>query len=202
MSQAYGVDLLDICAGGHLDAAAQSWLGERSDALRATISNTAATFFNQAATLYTMISSSDAIQALRNMTVKADNAWQNNAIVFLQTTEQVQCAAPVMQRWIMAQPDARQMYLNGEISGYGETYENLHGNGVGEKHYDWRQVMSGIGVVNGDSFGYTTYVEDTRDDNELTVFEKVDILRTWQTVQTALSAGEQDPTSPEGLMLG
>jgi hypothetical protein len=202
MMQAHGVDLLDICAGGHLDMNTQSWLGDRSDALRATISTTAQSFFNQAASLYTMISTSDAVQALRNLTVKVEGAWQTNVISYLQTIDQVQCAPIVMQRYIMAQPDIRQMYLNGEVSGYGESYENLHGDSVGAKHYDWRQVMSGIVTVSDDSFQHTTYVEDTRDDTELTVFEKVDILRTWNVVQTALSAAEQDPTSPEGLMLG
>lgn len=202
MMQAHGVDLLDICAGGHLDMNTQSWLGERSDALRATISNTASSFFNQAATLYTIISSSDAIQALRNMTVKAENAWQNNTVAYLNSVEQVQCAGPVMQRWVMTQPEVRQMYLNGEVSGYGDSYENFHGNGIGAQHYDWRQVMSGIATVTDDTFSYTTYAEDTHNENELSVFEKVDILRTWQVVQGALSAGEQDPTSPEGLMLG
>ncbi|QBJ02589.1 hypothetical protein MZD04_gp060 [Pseudomonas phage Psa21] len=202
MMQAHGVDLLDICAGGHLDMNTQSWLGDRSDALRATISTTASSFFNQAASLYTMISTSDAVQALRNLTVKADSAWQSNVITFLPSIEQIQCAPTVMQRYLMAQPDARQMYLNGEISGYGENYENLHGDGVGAKHYDWRRVMDGIVTVNSEGFSHTTYVEDTRDDAELTVFEKVDILRTWNVLQASLSAGEQDPTSPEGLMLG
>lgn len=202
MMQAHGVDLLDICAGGHLDNTTQSWLGERSDALRATISGAAASFFQQASTLYSMISTTDAVQALRNLTVKADNAWQSNAIVELHNIEQLQTAGPVMQRWIMAEPGIRQMYLNGEVSGYAETYENLHGNGIGAQHYDWRQVMSGIATVADDHFGYTTYVEDTGEDNPLSLYEKVDILRTWQQVQTALSEGEQDPTSPEGLMLG
>lgn len=202
MMQAHGVDLLDICAGGHLDNTTQSWLGERSDALRATISGAAASFFQQASTLYTMISTSDAVQALRNLTVKADNAWQSNAIVELCNIEQLQTAGPVMQRWIMAEPSIRKMYLNGEVSGYAETYENLHGNGLAAQHYDWRQVMSGIATITDDHFSYTTYVEDTGEDNPLSLYEKVDILRTWQQVQTALSEGEQDPTSPEGLMLG
>lgn len=200
--QAHGVDLLDICAGGHMDMNTQSWLGERSDALRATISTTASSFFNQAASLYTMISTSDAVQALRNMTVKADNAWQNNTISFLSNIEQIQCAPPIQQRYIMAQPDLRQMYLNGEVNGYGDMYENIHGNAVGQKHYDWRRVMDGMATVTNESVSYTNYVEDTRDDVELTVFEKVDMLRTWQIIPDMLSAAEMDPTSPEGLMLG
>lgn len=202
MMQAHGVDLLDICAGGHLDANTQSWLGERSDAMRATISNTASAFFNQAATLYTMISTSDAVQALRNLTVKTDNVWQNNVITYLTTTEQLQCAPPIMQRYIMAQEDVRRMYLNGELTGYGDSYENLHGDGIGAQHYDWRQVMTGMVTVTDESVNFTNYVEDTRDDKELSVFEKVDILRSWNVAATALSAAEQDPTSPEGLMLG
>jgi hypothetical protein len=202
MMQAHGVDLLDICAGGHLDMGTQSWLGDRSDALRATISTAAQGFFNQAATLYTMISTSDAVQALRNLTVKAENAWQSNTISYLTNIEQIQCAPIVMQRYLMAQTDVRKMYLNGEVSGYGESYENLHGNGVGAQHYDWRRVMDGIATINDESIQFTQYVEDTRDDTELTVFEKVDILRTWNVLKAELSAGEQDPTSPEGLMLG
>jgi len=200
--QAHGVDLLDICAGGHLDMGTQSWLGDRSDALRATISTAAQGFFNQAASLYTMISTSDAVQALRNLTVKAENAWQSNTITYLNSIEQIQAAPIVMQRYIMAQEDLRKMYLNGEVSGYGETYENLHGDGVGAKHYDWRRVMDGIVTVQDEGFQYTQYVEDTRDDAELTVFEKVDILRTWNQIPDMLSAAEMDPTSPEGLMLG
>lgn len=202
MMAAHGVDLLDICAGGHLDMNTQSWLGERSDALRATISTAASSFFNQAASLYTMISTSDAVQALRNLTVKAENVWQSNVITHLATIEQLQCAPLVMQRYIMAQPDLRQMYLNGEVTGYGDSYENLHGDGIGAKHYDWRRVMDGMVTVNDEGYQFTQYVEDTRDDAELTVFEKVDILRTWSVAQTELSKGEQDPTSPEGLMLG
>lgn len=202
MMQAHGVDLLDICAGGHLDQNTQSWLGERSDALRATTSTIATNFFNQAATLYTMVSTSDAVQALRNLVVKSDNSWQNNTISYLSTIEQVQCAPLVMQRYIMAQPELRQMYLNDAVTGYGDDYTNLHGNGIGASHYDWRRVMDGIGVFTDDGVRFTNYVEDTRDDTELTLFEKVDILRTWNTVEAALSAAELDPTSPEGLMLG
>lgn len=202
MMQAHGVDLLDICAGGHLDMNTQSWLGDRSDALRATISTAAQGFFNQAATLYTMISTSDAVQALRNLTVKAENAWQANAISYLSTIEQVQCAPLVAQRYIMAQPDLRKMYLNGEVNGYGESYENIHGNGIGAQHYDWRRVMDGIATVTDDAISYTQYVEETHDDHELTVYEKVDMLRTWNIIPDMLSAAEMDPTSPEGLMLG
>lgn len=202
MMQAHGVDLLDICAGGHLDSSTQSWLGERSDALRATISSAAHGFFNQAATLYTMVSTSDAVQALRNLTVKSENAWQSNVVSYLSTIEQIQCAPLVMQRYIMAQPELRQMYLNDEVTGYGEEYTNIHGTGIGAQHYDWRRVMDGIGVIDDQGVRFTNYVEDTRDDVELTVFEKVDILRTWNAVSGALSAAEQDPTSPEGLMLG
>ncbi|WDS62378.1 hypothetical protein [Pseudomonas phage D6] len=200
--QAHGVDLLDICAGGHLDMGTQSWLGDRSDALRATISTAAQGFFNQAASLYTMISTSDAVQALRNLTVKAENAWQSNTITFLNSIEQIQAAPLIMQRYIMAQSDLRKMYLNGEVTGYGDSYENLHGDGVGAKHYDWRRVMDGIVTVNDDGYQFTQYVEDTRDDAELTVFEKVDILRTWNLIPDMLSAAEMDPTSPDGLMLG
>jgi hypothetical protein len=202
MMHAHGADLLDICAGGHLDNETSSWLGERAEVLRSTISTQAAQFFDHAQSLYTMISSSDAIQALRNMTVRADNAWISNQIVYLDNTEQLQSASPLMQRYVMAEPQLRKMYLNNEVNGYGETYTNFHGNGIGQQHYDWRRVNCGIATITDEEVKFVNYVEDTKDDKELTVFEKVDILRVWNNVRTALDEHELDPTSAEGNLLG
>lgn len=199
---AHGVDLMDICAGGHLDSETTSWLSERTDALRATISPIAANFFDQAQSLYTMISSSDAIQALRNMTVRSDNSWMSNQIVYLGNTEQIQNASPLMQRWIMAEPTLRNMYLKNEVEGYGESYTNYHGNTVGEAHYDWRRVHDGMATFTPEGWSYKNYVEDTGEDRELTVFEKVDILRVHNAVRCSLSEAEMDPTSTVGNMLG
>lgn len=199
---AHGIDLMDICAGGHLTQNTLNWLGERSNALRSTMSSTAANFFNTAQNMYSMISQSDAMLALRNLTAKSENAWQSNNITYLGTVQHLQTAAPVMQRWVMAEPRLRDMYLNNEVEGYGKSYTNIHGNVTGEQHYDWRRVMDGVMVVKEDQFGFKHYHDCMGDDEPLTIFQKVDILNTWNAINKALDEGEMDPTSPVGNLLG
>lgn len=203
LHQAHGVDLLDIVAGGHLDQQTSNWLGERANALRNTISGAASQFFDQAKTMYAMISTNDAIQALRNLTAKTDNVWNSNVIHSLTTIEQLQTAAPIMQRYIMAQPELRKMYLNGEVEGYADSYENLHGDRTGIRHYDYRRVTDGIVTATEEYAVFNNFYEVIPDgDVELTLYQKVDILRSWNTVNDALDEHEEDPTSAGGNRLG
>lgn len=201
--QASGVDLMDVMAGGHLDQNTMGWLGERANTLRANVSNHATNFFNQAVNLYQTISTSDAIQAMRNLVAKKDNSWEVNSIYAATNTEQLQTANLVMQRYIMAEPNLRDLYLNNLTEGYGDTYVNNHGDSIGVNHYDYRRVMDGMLVVNDDSMQFSTFYEDIPEgDRELTLHEKVDILKTWNAVNIALSENEMDPTSPVGNLLG
>jgi hypothetical protein len=196
-----GGDIIDVFAGGHLDNNTIGWLGQRNDAVMNTVTTVAREFFNQAQNLYQMVSSSDAMMMMRNLKAKAENTWAFD-IVPIQTLEGLQTANPYMQRWIMAQPELRQRYLNQEVEGYGESYKNYHGEAVGESHYDYRRVMDGVVTYDDKSFGFKEYHEAIPEgERELTVFEKVDVLKIWNTVQYYLDEGEEDPTSVVGAML-
>ncbi|AFO71131.1 hypothetical protein FDI90_gp324 [Pseudomonas phage PA7] len=199
---AHGVDLLDICAGGHLTQQTTQWLGERSQALRSTMSTAAASFFNTAQNMYSMISESAAVQALRNLTTKKDNLWQSNNIVYLETLAELQTAGPIMQRWVMAHERLRTMYLNNEVDGYGGSYNNIQGDAVGERQFDYRRVMDGVMYTDKKEFGYKNYHEDIKSDRKLRLHEKVDIIRMWNAIDGHLDAGEEDPTSVVGNLLG
>ena len=62
--------------------------------------------------------------------------------------------------------------------------------------------MDGIATIDAEGLRYTTYHEQlSEEERELTVFEKVDILKTWNTIQKYLDIGEDDPTSVTGAML-
>ena len=203
LQQAYGVDLMDIVAGGHLDQNTTSWLGERSQTLRSNLSTMASSFFDQAQNLYQMISTTTAVQAMRNLVAKTDNNWMSNNIHGIYSIEQLQTANPIMQRYIMAQQRLRGMYLNNMVEGYAESYENVAGNRIGESHYDYRRVMDEIMVIHDDHTEVKQYYEEIPEgDKELTLYEKVDILRVWNLVDQALDANEMDPTSPVGNLLG
>lgn len=198
-----GIDIIDIFAGGHLDSQAGGWLREQSTQMTQGISHTANQFFEQAREMYQVISQTDALQVLRNVKAKVNGLWGNNTIHAAVTLPQLQTAGPIMQRWIMALPELRTMYLNQEVEGYGDTYQNFHGHAVGAAHYDYRQVMTDIVVVDEKSFGFTNYCEpQSPDDKPLTLHEKVDILATWNTVRHYLDIADEDPTSVCGAKLG
>lgn len=201
--QAHGVDLMDIAAGGHLDQTTTSWLGDRAMNLRSGLSSVASSFFDQAQSLYQMISTNDAVQAMRNLVAKADTTWMSNNIHGVSTIEQLQTANPIMQRYIMANPVVRDMYLNNMVEGYSDSYTNLHGNAIGDSHYDYRRVMDGVMIVKDDHTLVKEYIEFIPEgEKELTLFEKVDILNAWNLINTSLDANELDPTSPVGNRLG
>lgn len=196
-----GGDIIDVFAGGHLSQSATQWLGQRNESILGTVTQAAQNFFQQAQTMYSMVSSSDAMMLLRNLKAKSENTWAFD-IVPIRSLVAMQTANPYMQRWIMAQPDLRQRYLNQEVEGYGESYVNHHGDAVGEAHYDYRRVMDGVVTHDATSFGYKHYHDLLGEgERELTVFEKVDILRTWNAVSKMLDEGEDDPTSVTGAML-
>lgn len=201
--QAYGVDLMDIACGGFLDNQTTNWLQQRSEALMNTVSSTTASWLNKARTFYTTISESDAMQALRNLTAKSDLSWKGNNIHFCNSIEQLQAANPIMQRYIMAEPRLRDMYLNQSVEGYAGSYENYHADTIGLSHYDYRRVTDEIVMVNETGYEFNKFYELIPDqDKELEFFEKVDIIRTWNLVNQSLDANEMDPTSPIGNILG
>lgn len=198
-ASSYGGDLIDIFAGGAIDSGTANWLQQREEQLRSTISTTAAAFFDRAHSMYSMISNSDAMQILRNLKAKMTQTWGGNDITYLDDLAKVQTAGPVMQRWILAHPELRGRYLNQEIDGYEGSYVNYHGDAVGAQHYDWRRVMDGIVQADDDGFRYTHYLENIPEgERELSLFEKVDILKTWNIVSEILDQGVDDPTSPCG----
>lgn len=203
LQQAYGVDLMDIAAGGHLDNATTSWLADRSSALRESIGTAASGWFDKAKSFVHIIDTSSAIQALRNITVKKDNSWNTNNIYQCDTIESLQTANVVQQRYIMAEPRLRDLYLNNSVEGYADTYTNYHGSAIGEQHYDYRRVTDGMMMETKDeNFVVNSFYEEIPEgDFELTLHQKVDILRTWNMVNVALDANEMDPTSPVGNML-
>jgi len=199
---ALGNDLIDVFAGGHLDPGALAYFDQRSQELQQSVTGQAAQFFQQARHLYQIISATDATQILRNLQGKVDAVWDQNTIRLMNTLSQMQTANPIMQRWIMAQPDLRKMYLNNEVEGYGESYVNYHGDAVGRAHYDYRQVIEGMVMPTADGYTVTHFIEErSEDETPLTLHQKADILNTWQMVKHYLDEADEDPTSPTGNRL-
>ena len=108
-----------------------------------------------------------------------------------------------MQRYLMAEPTTRQMYIDQRCDGYSDTYVDVDPGTIGPAHYDYRRATDGLLMdsptpdANGD-YGWTavTYMEELLpDDVELTLSEQVDIQYSWQWLKAIMAEGEQDPVS-------
>lgn len=113
----------------------------------------------------------------------------------LLTFQQLQNANLTMQRWVMAHPQIRQMYVDQNLDGYSETYKNISGKDVGEKDYNYRMVMDGGLIPTDDGWIVKHYIEDLQiGDRELNHFEKVKIRNTWEAMDWFLATSNFDFT--------
>ena len=111
--------------------------------------------------------------------------------------QQLQNANFTMQRWVMAHPEIKQLYVNQDIDGYSETYKNVFDKGVGENDYNYRRVMDGVIVSNDDDHWVVKHhLEDLLyGDKELDHTEKVKILTTYDAMDWLLGTCKFDFTS-------
>jgi hypothetical protein len=154
-------------------------------------------FMMGAQALYERYNGDHALRLMAAAARTASHFWQSNNIRYLGDIGSMQQAPLVMQRWVMAEPMVRQMYHDNRLDGYSHSYVDMHPGMVGEQHYDWRRVMSGVVEFkeNGDWYA-RTYCEDLLpDDVEPTMLEKHDVLETWWAIRQQLEAGKDDPTS-------
>ena len=192
-----GADVLDVMAGGRLDESAQEWFQQQAYALQNTVSGAAQQFFNQARDMYQTVSDTQAMQMLRNLTSRRNTVWSDSLVMALKSLEQMQTAGPVMQRYIMANPVARERYLNDTLEGYGDSYNNVHGDAIGHTHIDYRQVTNALVEATDNGWVARNYFEFS-DTTALSQSDRLNILNTWDLLEHYLDEGDEDPTSPYG----
>ncbi|QZA71017.1 hypothetical protein AH06_247 [Erwinia phage AH06] len=125
-----------------------------------------------------------------------------NTVRQLLNISDLQTAKPVMQRWVMAQPEIRELYQQQRIDGYSETYEDAQPGRVGADHYDYRRATNSMVQFNGseeapmESWQAVTHYERlVGSDQELSFYEKRDIQVTWDACLNLMATQAYDPTS-------
>lgn len=156
-----------------------------------------ASFISGMQRMYDTFNSSRAIELTKAALNQITGVFQADVIRTISDISHFQIATPIMQRYIMANPIVRQMYHDQRLDGYSDTYVDTDPGVVGEKHYDYRRVMSGIMVPEGTDLYYTSYIEQLRDEqDELTAGDQFRILDTWANIENLILSGGKDPTSP------
>lgn len=159
-------------------------------------------FINTAKSMFERVNSSDAMRLARAAVHRVQSMWLSDEIQELTTLANLQHAPLTMQRYIMAEPSIRNLYLQQACDGYSDTYVNIHGKDIGESHYDYRRVVDGLMVIpdleaNPDApWTITCYQDDLLEgDQDLMLAEQVDIRRTWDNMRDEISMHRVDPTS-------
>lgn len=121
--------------------------------------------------------------------------WKANIFRELNTIADMQHAPPVMREFIMAEPEIRTMYHRQQIEGYNGWYVDNEPGVVGEDHYQYRRVVDGIALDQGDKWVATNYIEDVLPGHELDVAQQTVVLNTWDNIKAKILEGGDDPTS-------
>jgi hypothetical protein len=154
-------------------------------------------FVNTAKTAYEAFNDSSVAQIAKAALNKAKGVLRPDVITEL-NVDTLHSASPLMQRWIMAEPTIRDLYINQECDGYSDTYFDIYPDVIKEDHYDYRRVMDGVIEIDDDkdAWSITFYTEDIiNSKDELSPDKKLDILNTWDNVRLAIARGI-DPTDP------
>lgn len=150
-------------------------------------------------TVYAGINQADAMNRLRMLGNQYMEIFQPDAILYLQSLEHFQNANPIMQRWLMANPDVRTMYHRGEIDGYSETYVDYDPNMIAGQQYDYRRATANTWVM--DQYGnytMTDWCDYVAEGDLLSFEEKHAIQKSWDNMLGILDQRKKDPTSVWG----
>lgn len=181
----------------------KAYIVNQLDAYTHLLLDTGKQYFSQAKDMYERINDSTAIRAAKAALRMAKGVVRPNVVTELKDFNDIRSAQPIMQRFIMAQPDIRQLYHDQRIDGYSDTYIDAFPNILGKDHLDFQMVMSGmieefVDDAGEDSWKTTMYAFDVQEgDIELTFENKVDIRHTWDLALLAIELGE-DCTDKSG----
>lgn len=148
--------------------------------------------------IYDSIYSARALELSRAAINKAGALFLPDVIKELKTMAEFQTAKPLMRSWIMANPVVRERFQAGRCEGYGDNYFDFEPGKIGEDHYDYRRVMTGVLHVDETNNELVTreYFEELREGDELlTTGQQLDILNSWDNVEAMMALAAKDPTS-------
>ena len=188
---------------GEVPRASIDFLAKQYDTYSAPLTEFGKKFFDSSKKAFSMFHSSEAMALARKALSKLDADYQTDHVMSFTKLSHFQRAAPVMQRWVMANPKARGMYHRQQCSGYQDSYHDHEPGLLGKDHFDYRRVVDGVMFFDEGGRGYyETHDEPGIEDcDRLMPAEQDTILLGWGKLEYLLAMGLDDPTSSEGEML-
>lgn len=173
------------------------FMASTSERFRSSVDRSATEFFERSRQQFRRVDRDELARRAKAALGNEVSHWTNRVISTLSTVEEFQNAPPSMIPSIMANPGIRRLYLRGRCEGYGEHYENLHGNRIKHQHADYQRVMSGV-WHDDDEDGYACTVYDTAIEEPtftLSLRDTNHVRRSWEALERMIDEGLDDPTS-------
>lgn len=156
-------------------------------------------FIESSKEIYTKINDSNAARIAKAALRSVKGLFHQNTIMQLYNIDEIQNAQPIMQRYIMAEPTIRELYLKQRCDGYSDSYVNMMSIDIADSHYDYQKIMDGViqeytnenGEIDWESKHY--YYSLMEGDVELSFQDRIDILNTWDVLKQCIASGN-DPT--------
>lgn len=140
-------------------------------------------------------------QAIANlskaMSNQLDGVWVHDTIMALDTLAQLQAPPPIMVKWVMANPNLRELYHDQLIAGYDEYYVDPEPGKRGEDHYYYRRAVNGLFLENTNGeLEASEWFENISDPSDvLDIVDQCSIQSTWASAIKFINERASDPTS-------
>lgn len=155
-------------------------------------------FFEEKRELVERATSEEAYRRTEALARKFRHAWDTDDIKYIGDVGALQQAKLTMQRWLMADPEIREMRNQQICDGYSKTYDDWEPNRIGEDHADYRRVTDGIFMEDEEGGGCCTsyYESHVNAEDDLTFTQQVDIKAAWGAQRLLMKRRREDTTSP------
>lgn len=148
-------------------------------------------FVNSLQAMYDKFNSSSVINASKLIVNQIGTSLAPNTI-YRVPIQEFHLASPLMQEYIMVQPDIFSRYERNLCDGYSESYIDPEPNTPLEDRTRYKEVMDGIVQYDTQGNGYVTHY--SHDGSSLSYIDQLSILETWENAYKLLIEGK-DPTS-------
>ena len=151
-------------------------------------------FANRVLEIRETFNNSAAVQLAKAALNRTRGIFSPNVVKTLTEVQDMQIAKSVMQRWMMANPVARELYNHQRCDGFSDSYVDMQPGKIGENHYDYRRVMDGMVQMSEDGFFIDMYAEQILpEDEDFDFDEQRQVLRTWMNLEHAIALAHKDP---------
>lgn len=193
-----------------------NYLAQQFENVSATLGTMAGSFMETARSAWERFGTSEAFQRAKAAVRTITHMWQRDEIRSIWEMAEFQQAPLSMQRFLVANPVARQLYNEQRTDGYSDTYVDMYPGKIGWQHYDYQLVVDGVVRTptikvkdedgkeheEGDFHVEFFFDEPVEGDRKLFHFEQNMMLKNWDNMAALIADGGEDPMSVYGGKLG